>query len=184
MPPTDSGGNRTRRRGAFPDQGPHYAGAVHGIEIVRIGAEDWEQFREVRLASLADSPAAFGSRHDDWVEAPEERWRTRLTDVPLTLLARDGDRTVGVVSGALAGADEVELISMWVAPEARGTGVAGLLMDAVVTWARDQGRRPFLMVRRDNLRARAAYARDGFVDTGVPDGWPSGEPLEHRMVHV
>jgi ribosomal protein S18 acetylase RimI-like enzyme len=133
------------------------------------------------LASLSDSPAAFGSRYDDWVDAPEERWRARLVDVPLTLLAREGGRAVGVVSGSTDGEHAVELISMWVAPDARGSGVAQALIAAVVAWAEEQGRTTHLMVRTDNARARAAYERAGFVDTGVPGGWPIDQPREHRM---
>lgn len=151
------------------------------MQLTRIGPDDWETFREVRLRSLSDAPAAFGSRHEDWVDAPEERWRARLTDVPLTLVATDGEAVVGVASGSPDGDDWVELISMWVAPEARGTGVARLLIDAVAAWADEQCRGTCLLVRRDNDRARAAYARAGFVDRGVPDGWPDDEPVEHRM---
>lgn len=75
----------------------------------------------------------------------------------------------------------VELISMWVAPSARGRGVAQQLIDAVTDWAADQGRSTFLMVPRDNAPARRAYERAGFVDKGFPDGWPVDEPREHRM---
>lgn len=151
------------------------------MHIERIGADDWTCFRAVRLTSLADSPAAFGSRYEDWVDAPEERWRSRLTAVPLTLVAREADEVVGVVSGQPDGESWAELISMWVAPSARGTGAADLLISAMVGWAATQGRRTFLMVRRDNARARAAYERVGFVDRGVPDGWPPSETPEHRM---
>jgi ribosomal protein S18 acetylase RimI-like enzyme len=151
------------------------------VEIVRIGPDCWEQFREVRLASLRETPEAFGSRFDDWADADEERWRARLGDVPLTLLAREVGRTVGVSSGALDGEHAVELISMWVAPDARGAGVAEALIDAVVAWAEEQSRSTYLMVRSDNARARAAYERAGFVDTGVPDGWPIDQPSERRM---
>ena len=70
---------------------------------------------------------------------------------------------------------------MWVAPAARGTGVAGRLIDAVAGWARGQDRSTYLMVRRDNMRARTAYERAGFVDTGIPAGWPADELPEHRM---
>ena len=151
------------------------------MQITRIGPDDWEAFRTVRLASLAESPAAFGSRYEDWVDASQERWRDRLTQVPLTLVAYDDEAPVGVASGALADTDWVELISMWVAPSARGTGLARQLMDAVAQWADGQGRRTFLMVRSDNARARTAYERAGFVDTGIPDGWPADEPPENRM---
>jgi ribosomal protein S18 acetylase RimI-like enzyme len=151
------------------------------VDVARIGPDDWARFRAVRLASLLDAPAAFGSRHEDWLDAPEARWRARLTEVPLTLVAHHGAEDVGVVSGQLAGESWAELISMWVHPAARGTGVAEALITAMVAWAGRQGRSTYLMVRSDNARARAAYERVGFVDRGVPDGWPATEPLEHRM---
>jgi ribosomal protein S18 acetylase RimI-like enzyme len=135
----------------------------------------------VRLASLSESPAAFGSRHADWVDAPVERWQSRLTQVPLTLLAQEGTTVVGVVSGQPVGDEWVELISMWVAPTARGRGVARLLIDAVVSWAASQDRSTYLMVRGDNTRALKAYEGAGFVDKGVPQDWPSDEAPEHRM---
>lgn len=151
-------------------------------ELIRLDADDWRDFRVVRLASLAESPAAFGSRHADWVGAPEERWRARLTDVPLTIVARSEDDFVGVVSGVPTG-DHVELISMWVSPEHRGTGLVGRLIDGVVAWATSLGHDTFLMVRHDNVRAIRAYARAGFTDLGVPTDWPADEPRELRMRH-
>lgn len=151
-----------------------------GVDITRIGPADWERFRAVRLA-LSESPAALGSRYADWVDAPAERWQSRLTHVPLTLLAQEATQVVGVVSGQPVGETWVELISMWVAPAARGTGVAGQLIGAVVDWAAGQDRTTYLMVRSDNARARKSYERAGFVDTGIPEGWPADEPPEHRM---
>jgi GNAT superfamily N-acetyltransferase len=153
-------------------------------ELVRVGPDDWEAFRDVRLRSLADAPGAFLSRYDDWVRAPEQQWRSRLSDVPFTLLARDRDgAAIGVVSGVREGEDAVQLVSMWVAPVARGTGVAAALIDAVVEWAAEQQRSAYLMVRSDNARAISAYVRAGFVDRGVPDDWPSDQPAENRMEH-
>lgn len=151
------------------------------MEIKRVGPADWESFRTVRLASLSESSAAFGSRYADWVDAPAERWQSRLTQVPLTLLACDPSEVVGVVSGQPVGEHWVELISMWVSPAVRGSGVARQLIDAVTRWAAEQNRRTYLMVRIDNDRARRAYERAGFVDTGIPEGWPVNEPPEHRM---
>jgi ribosomal protein S18 acetylase RimI-like enzyme len=152
-------------------------------ELQRVGPDDWEAFRDVRLRSLADAPGAFASRYDDWADAPEQRWRSRLTAVPLTVLARSGGETVGVVSGVPDGEGSVELISMWVDPVARGTGVAAALIGAVVEFAAAQSRSAYLMVRSDNARAIAAYEKAGFVDRGVPDDWPADEPPECRMEH-
>ncbi|PKH43591.1 Ribosomal protein S18 acetylase RimI [Nocardioides alpinus] len=152
-------------------------------ELVHLDADGWRDFRDVRLASLADSPYAFGSRHADWVDATEERWRARLTDVPFTVVARCGSGLVGVVSGVPSD-DHVELISLWVAPAQRGTGLAGRLIAAVVAWATALGRDTLLMVRDDNVQAIRAYERAGFADLGVPPDRPADEPRERRMRHA
>lgn len=49
------------------------------IEIQAIGPDDWKSWSELRLAALAEAPFAFGSQLADWVDAPEERWRERLS---------------------------------------------------------------------------------------------------------
>ena len=153
------------------------------VELVRIGPDEWETFRDVRLASLADAPGAFGASYDDWVDAPESRWRARLIDVPFTMVAFVDGRGVGVVSGAQA-EDHVELISMWVAPDHRGAGLTGRLIDAVAGWASSNGHDTYLMVRDDNPRAISSYEKAGFVDLGVPDDWPADAPRERRMVRA
>jgi len=140
-------------------------------ELVRVGPDEWETFRDVRLASLLDAPGAFGAAYADWADAPESRWRARLSDVPFTTVATVDGRGVGVVSGAQAD-DRVELISMWVAPGHRGTGLAGWLIDSVADWASANGHDTYLMVRDDNARAVASYEKAGFVDLGVPADWP------------
>ena len=149
-------------------------------ELVRVGPDEWETFRDVRLASLADAPGAFGASYADWVDAPEQRWRSRLTDVPFTIVALTDGRGVGVVSGAQAD-DHVELISMWVAPEHRGTGLAERLIDQVAGGPSSNGHDTFLMVRDDNERAVRAYEKAGFVDLGVPEDWPADALRERRM---
>ena len=155
---------------------------VQVIELVRIGPEDWREFREVRLAALSDAPASFGSRYADWVNASEHRWRARLTDVTFTVIARSEDGPVGVASGVESGL-VVELISMCVAPGHRGTGLAGRLIDEVVTWASAHGQQTCLMVRDDNVGAVRAYACAGFIDQRVPEDWPDDAPPERRMWH-
>ena len=129
-------------------------------ELVQLDADGWRDFRDLRLASLADAPEAFGSTYADWVDASEERWRARLTDVPLTVVARDDTGLVGVVSGVPA-EGHVELISMWVAPEWRGQGVGEALVNAVLD--ESGGRSVRLRVMAGNQRALDFYARMGFV---------------------
>lgn len=122
-------------------------------ELRRLTPEDWRLFREIRLAALAEAPYAYGSTSADWEGAndTERRWLKRLTDVPYNAIGYAGD-------------NEIELISMWVAPFARGRGIADALIRAVVEYARTSGARGvYLHVRETNVTARAAYVRNGFV---------------------
>lgn len=98
------------------------------------------------------------------------------------MVARSNRGPVGVASGVESG-QGVELISMWVAPSQRGTGLAERLVDEVVAWATAHGQRTCLMVRDDNVGAIRAYARAGFIDHGVPEDWPDDAAPERRMWH-
>lgn len=114
------------------------AGTVPAIEIRNLSADDWAVWREVRLRSLTDAPDAFGSKIADWqgVNDREDRWRTRFDNVAFNAVAvtSDGKHVVGTVGGMHRSPATMELISMWVAPEVRGTGVGEALIDALIEW--------------------------------------------------
>lgn len=108
------------------------------VEVLAVTPDDWRSWRVLRLAALAEAPAAFGSTLAGWtgVGDDERRWRDRLTTVPHNLvLVRDGT-DVGLVSLVAPGENGTpELISLWVAPEARGAGVGDAAIDAVLALA-------------------------------------------------
>ena len=87
-----------------------------------------------------------------------------------------------MVSGNGANRDRtVELISMWVAPFARGRGVGDALVAALIDSARVQDvRKIFLDVVASNERAEALYRRNRFVDVELVDRTRQG--CERRMV--
>lgn len=137
------------------------------VTIRRLTVDDWRVWREVRLASLADAPYAFGTtlaeaqtRTDDW-------WQDSLGWRHQFMAERDG-RPVGTAGGYLfEGETHPELISMWVAPEARGSGAGDLLVRAVLDWAQVGGHLAVeLWVKDGNARAERLYTRHGFVRTG------------------
>jgi ribosomal protein S18 acetylase RimI-like enzyme len=143
-----------------------------------VSSDDWMLWRELRLTALADAPYAFSSRLADWQGAgdTEARWRRRLDDVPLNLIADIEGRAVGIASGVRAGLDQVELISMWVDAAARGVGVGTLLIGALIDWAeRERAREVLLRVYADNLAAVALYRRNGFERTGVVESQLGGK---------
>ena len=149
---------------------------------MRVSPEDWPLWRALRHAALAEAPDAFGSTLADWSGAgdSEQRWRDRLTSVPLNLvLTVDGD-PVGMVSATGPDSDgAIELISMWVHPDVRGQGVADEAVRQVIEWAHAEHPEChlFLSVKTGNERARRLYERHGFVDAGPsPD-----DPTERLM---
>jgi ribosomal protein S18 acetylase RimI-like enzyme len=144
--------------------------------------DDWRLWRRLRLDALREAPYAFGATLAYWQGEGdvEQRWRDRLTAVAFNVAAMVGGEPVGMVSGARTDrTDETELISMWVAPAARGRGVGDRLVAAVVDWSRSlPASRVTLSVVTDNGPAIALYRRHGFKDAG---GSPDG-PGERLMV--
>ncbi|MGA8532713.1 MAG: GNAT family N-acetyltransferase [Candidatus Tumulicola sp.] len=149
--------------------------------------DDWAIFRELRLEALREAPYAFGSTFNDWQGDgdTEQRWRQRLTDVPFNVIAYLDEMPAGMVSATNPNPEgAVELISMWVAPPARSKRVADALVDAVLSWAHEQGiHKVSLDVVESNERAIAFYRRLGFVDQGRIEGKP-GARQERRMLRV
>jgi ribosomal protein S18 acetylase RimI-like enzyme len=150
------------------------------VDLRTLTSDDWSVWRELRLAALAEAPYAFGARLSDWQGAGDrvDRWRARL-ELPgsYNLVAVHDATPAGMVTGRPTPDPGVaELISMWVAPFARGRGVGDRLVRAVLAWAHDRGaHRVELAVAEGNDRAASLYRRHGFVDTGemgdlMPDG--------------
>jgi GNAT superfamily N-acetyltransferase len=89
-------------------------------------------------------------------------------------VAEDDQGWAGVVGGfRRLDPREVQLISMWVDPRARGRGVGQALIREVATWARELGsRRLVLFVQEVNSGGQALYLKAGFRPTG--DRMPVG----------
>lgn len=138
----------------------------------------------MRRQALDEAPYAFGSTLSEWSGAGdnEQRWRNRLESVAVNLVAYWEDAAAGMVSVTAAVSREVEIISMWVAPSARGHGVGDALVGAAVDHARDQGAaRVALDVTAGNKPATDLYLRAGFVDIGWASS-PTDPRPERRMV--
>jgi GNAT superfamily N-acetyltransferase len=59
------------------------------------------------------------------------------------------------------------LTSLWVDPTARGKGIGGRLVQAVVDWSKSRGfGRLFLWVAEGNAQAERLYERNGFTRSG------------------
>ena len=164
------------------------------VEVRRITPADADVLRDVRLRALLDAPSAFGSTYAAEVDRPDAEWRQRAESGAagsdrFTALALLDDHCIGIAGGFRNDHDghhaDIDLVSMWVAPSHRGSGVAALLVDAVLDWARDEAAAEVvgLWVTRGNTAAQRLYERLGFVETGDVQPLPS-DPCkdEVRMV--
>lgn len=65
-------------------------------------------------------------------------------------------------------ADEAEIITLGVAPNARRGGIAAAMLEIAAADAKKRGaKKMFLEVAEDNAPARALYEQSGFANIGV-----------------
>jgi RimJ/RimL family protein N-acetyltransferase len=157
------------------------------VRVRHARAHEGERLREIRLASLASDPDAFGStfeREDGHPASWWQDWAARSDDGTAQrtfVLVDDDDRWYGL---ALVRRDDADasvavLNAMWVAPAVRGRALAGALCDACAAWATERGcQRLTLNVVVDNHAARRAYESAGFVVHGQSTWSRDGRTLD------
>ncbi len=142
---------------------------MKGTVIRRVTPAEWESLRTVRLAALQEAPFAFGSTYERESAFTDTEWHSRL-GTSAWFIAWLNDQPVGLAAGWFrpdTPATERELLSMWVHPAQRGTGVAAELVTAAKAWARDDGAEVLtLYVVEGNDRGRQFYSKLGFAPTG------------------
>lgn len=159
----------------WPEKPPENADRVgHDgpMTIRRLTPEDSDLLRTLRLRALRDAPSAFGSTYEREEAFTDEEWRHRLRvdGHPHVVCEGPDGAALGLAAGVQDSGDATVgyLMAMWVAPEGRGSGVADLLIDRVVEWARDAGMATVrLRVTEGNARAERVYERNGFSRTGA-----------------
>lgn len=172
------------------------SGLVGQRELVLITEDDWESQRDIRTAALADAPDMFGSTLADALGFDEQDWRRgirattcwqlRQAGMPVGMVrlsVREGgadcDRVVPAAPGRTA-----YLISMYVAPQVRGTGAGEQLVAAAALEAKRLGyQQLWLDVAKHNAAAARLYERVGFRWAEPPPGQaPDDRHCELSMV--
>jgi GNAT superfamily N-acetyltransferase len=147
---------------------------------------DWRAWRDIRLLALRDAPDAFASTYAEQVALGGAYWRQRVADGGLFLAwiqevsppEASTVKPAGMAGGYQAAPGTVELISMFVRPQARGYGVGEALIDAVIGWARERDATSVhLWVTETNKPARLLYERCGFSATAERQPLPSNPAL-------
>ncbi|MFE4976600.1 GNAT family N-acetyltransferase [Kitasatospora sp. NPDC056651] len=180
-----------------------------GIIIRRVRTEEWQRLRDIRLDALLDPVAAvaFLETYEQAVARSDEFWQDRTTraatdpHVAQIIAEAEDGRFLGTMTGlvehpggdgALEGdvieVEQVHVVGVYVRPEARGTGLALDLIQAVQDWAWSltgpRIERVRLFVHEDNPRAEALYRKAGFERTGAVLPVPGGGPGRERELAV
>jgi ribosomal protein S18 acetylase RimI-like enzyme len=146
--------------------------------VVELEPDDWAELREIRLRALADAPDAFSVVHSDVVGLGEDVWRDRLATTNPTYVVRAAGSTVAMAGGFAPPDSPVAFVwGMWTAPEARGRGWAGRILDDLLARARVIGRDVVLHVTEGNDAARRLYVGRGFEPTGTWEPLREGSSL-------
>ena len=136
--------------------------------IERLGPDDWQEFRDIRLRALADAPTAFGMTLADAEQNAADHWRGRLAQEDPILAVRDERALVAMGAGWHPPEEPERMMvwGMWTAPEARRRGHARALLTWLVEHAQSQGVTTVeLHVTEGNDGARWLYQQCGFVPT-------------------
>jgi RimJ/RimL family protein N-acetyltransferase len=145
------------------------------LSVRHVRAGEQARLRELRLASLASDPEAFGSTYArDAAHSPDwwKQWAAQSADGTtqrtFVLVDRE-DHWLGLALVRLDDdkPDSAILLAMWVSPEARGRRAATSLCDACAAWAIERGAQELtLTVVVGNDAAQRAYEAAGFAVRG------------------
>jgi GNAT superfamily N-acetyltransferase len=105
----------------------------------------------------------------------------------VSFLALVDEQAVGLVGAYRPDANttDVELVSMWTAPDARRAGVGRALIGAVLDWARSTSATTVrLWVTDGNTPALRLYKSVGFRETGASQSLPSNPSLDERCMRL
>lgn len=160
------------------------------ISIKPLSPELLEAFKMARLTALQDTPTAFGSTFAKESQVTQEDWLRRAatwnSGRSACFLALDDDTPCGIVACKCEEPDansagKAHLLSMWVAPDYRRTGLGARLVAAAEQWARAAGIRDLhLMVTSMNFAAMRFYERCGFAFTGKTEPYPNDPAIFER----
>jgi ribosomal protein S18 acetylase RimI-like enzyme len=160
------------------------------IKVRLLDDEEWQLYREVRLAALRDAPEAFVAGFEDEASRGEAYWRERMIRAHRIVAERE-DGPVGVVCLGLHNEDPEtgEVFGLWTAPTVRGARIArGLVSTAAQKAAEDGCRLLYFWAGSDNPSAVGFASSYGFRPTAerrpvrVADGATEKDADEVAMV--
>lgn len=138
--------------------------------VRRLDPPDFPAVRALRLEALAAHPSAYGASYESESQEPLESYYKRIENL-IYIGGFNGDSLRGIAAllptPAEKSAHIARLISVYVAPDARGTGLSRALIQSLIDIAsRLKFEQITLNVEANNEHAILLYERLGFVTYG------------------
>ncbi|WP_459656355.1 GNAT family N-acetyltransferase [Vibrio rotiferianus] len=145
------------------------------VEYRKLEASDWEQYKELRLLSLVQSPESFENSFEDESKLSNEQWIGRVTATQSAFImgAYDGDVLIGVAGLAQALKEKIKhksyLWGLFVKQEYRGKHIANDMLSKLVHIASENTdiSQIQLTVASENDAAISLYKKLGFHKYGT-----------------
>ncbi len=141
----------------------------HVVLCHELSPDEWSRLREIRLASLLESPEAFGSSYEREIAFTEKEWRELFNLNSYLVASIDGKDIAMMFLERLRGdfGATCWVGGCWSNPEYRGIGAVRAMFDYVDSVAGEKGWQiQGLGVFIVNKSAIAAYEKLGFKAMG------------------
>ncbi len=156
--------------------------------VRRLGDEDLDVFRDMRLTSLKLDPDNYASDFEVWEGYSDEIWLKFLKEPVFgAFVEAQAIGLMGLIPETKSRMNHRAGIGMvWVDPNHRGQGAADALLEACLKEARRMGAIQLeLAVNAENARAVRFYERHGFEAFGrLPRGFRTSEGFVDDLMMV
>jgi ribosomal protein S18 acetylase RimI-like enzyme len=139
------------------------------VEIRKLPADRWKDFRNLRLNALKSDPTAYGSSFEEERNLTEKEWRRRIRS---TLFALSNDEPIGMIvyyfDQGLKTKHIANIYGFYVKAGYRGKGIGTRLLERAMSLIQRNKRivKVNLAVNPEQRIAVKMYRKAGFVVTG------------------
>ncbi len=69
------------------------------ISIVKLGPDEWQKYKRIRIENLKAEPEAFNSNYDETLTYPSVYWKEKLSNNNnLFAFAKDNKKIIGIMN--------------------------------------------------------------------------------------
>ena len=140
------------------------------IEVKKLPAERWKEYRDLRLMALQTDPSAFGSAYEEEKDFTKVQWEQRM---PNALFAISEGIPVGmivyVINNKIKTKHVANIYGVYVKKEFRRQGIGNMLMESALKLIRKNPDviKISLAVNPVQKAALRFYEKHGFKKTGI-----------------